>query len=77
MARVIKFSVTDDGGAPAPGQTIASASFQVTTGANGLAQALLGDDDTAITLNDMLVYRGDIEALNPTERFTTSGKRLT
>ena len=77
MGRVVRFSVVDDSGAPASGQTIASATFEVTTGADGLAQALLDDDDTAITLNGVVVYQGTLEALRPVEEFTTAGKRRT
>jgi hypothetical protein len=75
MGRVVRFSVVNESGAPAPGQTIASASFEVTTNVDGQAQALLDDEDTSITLNGVVIYKGPIEALKPREEFTTTGER--
>jgi len=75
MGRIVKFSVVNEAGAGEAGQTIKAGDSEVTTGASGLAQVLLDDGDTVVTINGKEVYRGSVTALKPLEVFTTAGQR--
>lgn len=75
MGKVVKFSVVDDAGVAASGQKVNAGDFELTTGSNGLAQALLDDGHTVIRVNGVLAYEGTVDALRPMEVFTTGGER--
>lgn len=75
MGRLVKISVVDDSGQGVAGKTIIAGGSEIKTGASGLAQVLLDDGDTVITMNDIEVYRGPAEALRATEIVTVKGLR--
>lgn len=75
MAKIVKFNVVDASGAGAAGQKLVAGNVELTTAANGFAQALLDDGTTVIHVNGVKVYEGPVEALRPVEVFTTSGQR--
>jgi len=75
MGRVVKFSVVNEAGAGVAGHTIVAGGAELTTGPNGLAQALLDDGETVISVNGVEVYRGPTTGLKPLEVITTQGER--
>ena len=75
MGRLVKISVVDGSGHGVAGKTLIAGGAEIKTGASGLAQVLLDDGDTVITMNDIEVYRGPAEALRATEIVTVEGQR--
>jgi hypothetical protein len=75
MGRVVKFNVVNDAGQGASGQKLLVNEAELTTGANGLAQALIDDGDVKIHLNGVEVFQGPSASLKPMEVISTSGAR--
>ena len=76
MGRLVKFSVVDGNGAGVGGQVVVAGDVSLTTIASGLAQALLDEGNTVITINGVRAYDGPSGDLKPTEVFTTAGQRV-
>lgn len=76
MGKVVAISVVDGSGAGAPGQTVMAGDFELTTGSDGTARALLTDDDTTIKVNGVTAYQGPVDALRSVEVFTAKGQRV-
>jgi len=76
MGRVVKFSVVDANGSGIGGQTVIAGDASLTTNASGVAQALLDEGSTIISVNGLKAYDGPVAALRPLEVFTTTGKRV-
>jgi hypothetical protein len=75
MGKVIKFSVVDGAGAGVLGQKVVAGDSECVTGLNGMAQALLEEGNTVITVNGKKAYEGPVDSLQPLEVFTVSGQR--
>lgn len=75
MAKVVKFSVVDASGAGMSNQKIIAGEVEITTGAAGMAQALLEDGNTVIKVNGNKAYEGPVANLQQIEIFTPSGER--
>jgi hypothetical protein len=75
MAKVVKFSVVDASGAGLSNQKILAGDVEITTGATGMAQALLEDGNTVITVNGTKAYEGPVANLQSTEVFGSGGER--
>jgi hypothetical protein len=75
MAKLVKFTVIDANGAALGGQKLVAGGSELTTSSAGLAQALLDDGTTQISLNGKVVYEGPVDALKPLEVITSAGQR--
>ncbi len=74
-AKVVKFSVVDASGAGVSGQKLLIGGLEYLTSGNGMAQALLEDGNTLITVNGAKAYEGPVASLQPIEVFTVGGER--
>lgn len=75
-AKIVKFNVVDGSGSGVGGQALLIGDASLSTTKQGLAQALLEDGNTVISVNGVKVYDGPVADLKPMETFTTDGRRI-